>query len=171
MKTEDIANVFLNLANFVSHAFMTLAPPSGYALNLKAFIKVSQVSWTFQLSYETLKSSIKKKIRYDQLHCSEKYTSQKPASFRVKKQFSHFRTIRPLCSFAISAQWRREWNELPWFFCYVWVCLNRREQKKTLLSHFSVIAKHSIFYHCSPANILCVHYGAALPFSIYMYTT
>ena len=85
-------------------------------------------------------------------------------STTFRKQFSHFRTIRPLCSFAISAQWRREWNELPWFFCYVWVCLNRREQKKTLLSHFSVIAKHSIFYHCSPANILCVHYGAALPF-------
>ena len=36
-----------------SHAFFfTLAPPSGYALNLKALIKVWKVSWTSQLSYE-----------------------------------------------------------------------------------------------------------------------
>ena len=38
MKIEEIA------ANFASHALLTLAPPSGYALNLKALIKVSKVS-------------------------------------------------------------------------------------------------------------------------------
>jgi hypothetical protein len=35
MKIEEMADVFLNLANFVSHTILTLAPPSGYALNLK----------------------------------------------------------------------------------------------------------------------------------------
>ena len=44
MKTEEMEDVFLNSANFASHAFLTLAPPSGYALNLKALIKVSKVS-------------------------------------------------------------------------------------------------------------------------------
>ena len=36
MKIEEMADVFLNSANFASHAFLTLVPPSGYALNLKA---------------------------------------------------------------------------------------------------------------------------------------
>jgi hypothetical protein len=36
MKIEEMADVFLNSANF--------APPSGYGLNLKALIKVSKVS-------------------------------------------------------------------------------------------------------------------------------
>ena len=44
MKIEEMADVFLNSANFASHAFLTSAPPSGYALNLKALIKVSKVS-------------------------------------------------------------------------------------------------------------------------------
>ena len=44
IKIEEMADVFLNLANFASHAFLTLAPPSVYALNLKALIKVSKVS-------------------------------------------------------------------------------------------------------------------------------
>ena len=61
MKIEEMADVFLNLANFASHAFLTLAPPSGYALNLKALIKVSKVSWTSQLSYEILRSSLEDK--------------------------------------------------------------------------------------------------------------
>ena len=38
MKIEEKGDVFLNLANFASHAFLTLAPPIGYALNLKALI-------------------------------------------------------------------------------------------------------------------------------------
>ena len=41
---EEMANVFLNLAKFVKLTFLTLAPPSGYALSLKASIKVSKVS-------------------------------------------------------------------------------------------------------------------------------
>jgi hypothetical protein len=44
MKIEEMVDVFLNSANFASHALLTLAPPSSYALNLKALIKVSKVS-------------------------------------------------------------------------------------------------------------------------------
>jgi hypothetical protein len=44
MKIEEMGDGFLNSANFAPHAFMTLAPPSGNALNLKALIKVSKVS-------------------------------------------------------------------------------------------------------------------------------
>jgi hypothetical protein len=44
MKIEEMADVFLNSANIASHAFLTLVPPSDYALNLKALIKVSKVS-------------------------------------------------------------------------------------------------------------------------------
>ena len=44
MKIEELADVFLNSANFASYAFLTFAPPSGYTLNLKALIKVSKVS-------------------------------------------------------------------------------------------------------------------------------
>ena len=43
-KIEEMEDVFLNSANFASYAFLTLAPPSGYTLNLKALIKVSKVS-------------------------------------------------------------------------------------------------------------------------------
>ena len=43
-KIEEMADVFLNSANFAPHALLTLASPSGYALNLKAMIKVSKVS-------------------------------------------------------------------------------------------------------------------------------
>ena len=43
-ENKEMADVFLNLANFPKHALLTLAPPSGYALNLKALIKVSKVS-------------------------------------------------------------------------------------------------------------------------------
>ena len=44
MKIDKIAEVFLNSANFAQHSLLTLAPPSGYTLNLKALIKVSKVS-------------------------------------------------------------------------------------------------------------------------------
>ena len=44
MKIEEMMDVFLNSANFAKHTFLTLAPPSNYALNLKALIKVSKVS-------------------------------------------------------------------------------------------------------------------------------
>ena len=62
MKIEEMADVFLNSANFASHAFLTLAPPSGYALSLKALIMMSKVSWTSQLSYEILRSSLERKF-------------------------------------------------------------------------------------------------------------
>ena len=41
MKIEEMADVFLNSANFASHALLTLAPPNDYALNLKTLIKVN----------------------------------------------------------------------------------------------------------------------------------
>jgi hypothetical protein len=44
MKIEEMADVFLNSTNFAPHAFLNLAPAIGYALNLKALIKVSKVS-------------------------------------------------------------------------------------------------------------------------------
>jgi hypothetical protein len=44
IKIEEMAEVFLNLANFAPHAFLTLGPPSGYALNIKSLIKVTKVS-------------------------------------------------------------------------------------------------------------------------------
>ena len=44
MKIEEMADVFLNSANFAPRAILTLVPPNGYALNLKALIKVSKVS-------------------------------------------------------------------------------------------------------------------------------
>ena len=82
MKIEEMEDVFLNSANFASHALLTLAPPSGYALNLKALIKVSKVSLTSQLSYEIFRSSFGRK--FDKTNfISPKNTSQKPASFRV----------------------------------------------------------------------------------------
>jgi hypothetical protein len=62
MKIEEKADVFLNSANLAPNAFLTLAPPSGYTLNLEALIKVSKVSWTSQLSYEILRSSFERKI-------------------------------------------------------------------------------------------------------------
>ena len=44
IKIDEMADVVLNLANFAQHTLLTLAPPSGYPLNLKALIKLSKVS-------------------------------------------------------------------------------------------------------------------------------
>ena len=54
--------VFLNAANFTKQNFLNLAPPSRYALNLKALIKLSKVSWTSQLSFEILRSLFERKF-------------------------------------------------------------------------------------------------------------
>ena len=62
MKIEEMGDIFLNSANFPPYALLTLVPPSGYALNIKALIKLSKVSWTSQLSYEILRSSFEKKF-------------------------------------------------------------------------------------------------------------
>ena len=62
MKIEEMADVFLNSANLAPHAFLTLAQPSCYALDLKSLIKASKVSWTSQLSYEILRSSLERKF-------------------------------------------------------------------------------------------------------------
>ena len=52
---------FLNLANFAPHALLNLGPPSGYALNQKALIKVSKASWKSQFSNE-IRSSLERKF-------------------------------------------------------------------------------------------------------------
>ena len=62
MKIEEMADVFWNLTNIVKNRILTLAPPRGYALNLRALIKVSKVSWTSQLSYDILRSSFERKF-------------------------------------------------------------------------------------------------------------
>ena len=69
MKIKEMADVFLNSANFASHAFLNSAPPSGYALSLKALIKVS---WTSQLSYEIFRSSFERKYDKKNFICLKK---------------------------------------------------------------------------------------------------
>ena len=51
-----------------THFFYFSVPPSTYALNLKALIKVSKVSWTFQLSYLDLhlKENLIKKLHFSE---------------------------------------------------------------------------------------------------------
>ena len=68
MKIEEMADIFLNSANFAPHAFLTLVEPRGYGLNLKALIKESKVSWTSQLSYEILRSSFLQKKHLPKAH-------------------------------------------------------------------------------------------------------
>ena len=85
MKIEEMAKVFLNLAYFAQRTLLNLAPPSGYALNLKALIKVSKISWTSQLSFEILRSSFERKFVKTNFISPRKNTSQKPAFFRVKR--------------------------------------------------------------------------------------
>ena len=68
MEIEEMEDLFLNLANF--------APPSGYALNLKALIKVSKVSWTSQLSYEILRSSLEKRFDKTNFMSPKKHLSK-----------------------------------------------------------------------------------------------
>ena len=50
MKIEEMADVFLNLSNFSSHAILTLATPSDYALNLKPLIKLDEYL-SFHMKY------------------------------------------------------------------------------------------------------------------------
>ena len=57
MKIEEMADIFLNSANFAPHALLTLAPPSGYALNLKALIKVSEGHLSFHMKYRIVAST------------------------------------------------------------------------------------------------------------------
>ena len=62
IKIEEMADIFLNSTNFAKHTSSTLTPPSGYALNLKALIKVPKVSRKSQLLYEILRSSFERKF-------------------------------------------------------------------------------------------------------------
>ena len=85
MKIEEMADVFLNSANFAPHAFLTLAPPSGYALNLKVLIKVSKVSWRSQLSYEILRSSFERKFDKTNFISPKKTPPKSPCVLRLIK--------------------------------------------------------------------------------------
>ena len=73
MKIDKMADVFLNLANFAQHTLLTLAPPSGYTLYPKAWLKVSKVSAAEHLSFH---------IKYCDLHLKE--TSERQTSFLPK---------------------------------------------------------------------------------------
>ena len=70
MKIEEMADVFLISANFPPHAFLTLVPPSGYALNLKALIKVSKLAEHFSFHMKYLDLCLTGK--FQKLHFSEK---------------------------------------------------------------------------------------------------
>ena len=76
MKIEEMAEVFLNSANYAKHIFLTLVPPSSYALNLKALIKVSKISWTSQLSYKILRSALEKRFDKSNFISPKKYLSK-----------------------------------------------------------------------------------------------
>ena len=84
MKLEEMADIFLNSANFVSHAFLTLAPSSCYALNLKALIKLAE-HLSFHMKYLDL--HLKENL-IRQTSFLRKVHLQKPTSFRVKQTFS-----------------------------------------------------------------------------------
>ena len=84
MKIEEMADIFLNSANFASHAYLTSAPPSGYALNLKILIKVSKVSCTSQLSYELLRFSFERKFDKTNFISPKRTVNLKPVFFRIK---------------------------------------------------------------------------------------
>ena len=62
MKIEDMADVFLNSSIFANHIFLTLAPHSRYAWNVKALITLSNGSWISQFSYQILRSSFERKF-------------------------------------------------------------------------------------------------------------
>ena len=79
-KIEEMVDVFLNLANFAPLALLTLAPPVGNALNLKALIKVSKVHLGFHMKHLDL---YLKKNLIRQTSYLQKNASQKPTSFRV----------------------------------------------------------------------------------------
>ena len=85
-----MADVFLDSANFASHAFLTLAPPSGYALNLKVLIKLSKVSWTSQLSYEMLRSSFERKFDKKNFISPKRTPPKSPHSLGLRTSYRLF---------------------------------------------------------------------------------
>ena len=87
-KKTSIKDVFLNWANFAPHALLTLVPSSVYALNLKALIKVSKVSWTTQLSYAKLicfkvNCSKNELILHSDLECLVTFVNSKMIKFQI----------------------------------------------------------------------------------------
>ena len=82
IKVDEIAEVFLNLSNFVQDTIFTLAPPSRCTLNLKQLTKVTKVSWSFQLSCNLY---LKENSETTNFISPKKNTSKKPWFFRVNQ--------------------------------------------------------------------------------------
>ena len=102
MKIVKMSDVFLNLANFEEHSLLTLAPPRGHTLKLKALIMVSKVSWTSHLSYKLLWFSFERKFIRDKLHFSEK-----PRSSLGYLSFWHFSQLGK-----ITIWWHMKWCQI-----------------------------------------------------------
>ena len=87
-KIEEMADVFLNSANFVKHTFLTLAPPSCYALNLKAnWSRCQKLTETLSFHMKYLDLHLKENL-IRQTSFLRKNPSQKPESFRVNIGFT-----------------------------------------------------------------------------------
>ena len=89
-----MADVFLNSSNFAKHTFLTLAPPSDYALNLKALIKLSKVSWTSQLSYEIHRSSFERKFDKTNFISPKRTTPKSPDRLGLSIIFSNHNLVK-----------------------------------------------------------------------------
>ena len=120
---------FLNLANIAQHVILTLGPPSGYTLNLKALIKVSNVSWTSQLSYVIL---IWKKIQKRQTLLKDWKTLPKldhkiwPMRIKIKVKLifsTPFLTsiFNQTFFFSSTKICKNEYSTI--FHCVIWLCL------------------------------------------------
>ena len=70
---------YLNSSNFAKHTFLTLVPPSSYSLNLRSSCQKLAEHLSFYMKY--LDRHLKD-VLINKLNFSEKYTSQKPGSFR-----------------------------------------------------------------------------------------
>ena len=128
-----MADIFLNSTNFASHAFLTSAPPSGYALNLKILIKVSKVSWTSQLLNELLRSSFERK--FDKINfVSPKKTPPKSPQFlglrarQMQNSSTLMRSLDVVC-----------WT--PWFFLTYFLANRRCVLLSSALSQITVKGK------------------------------
>ena len=86
-KIEWMVDTFLNSANYAPHVLLTLAPPSWYALNLKALIKMSKVCWTYSFDMKHLDLHLKSLIRIalvDYVLKPAVYTVSPPTNFLWK---------------------------------------------------------------------------------------
>ena len=91
-KIEWMVDTFLNSANYAPHVLLTLTPPSWYALNLKALIKMSKVCWTYSFDMKHLDLHLKSLIRIalvDYVLKPAVYTVSPPTNFLWKPKIIH----------------------------------------------------------------------------------